>query len=204
MSTGSDRRGDAVRRGAEGVVGAASVGLAAADPVAGMLAALLQSQIADLLADLARRGISRVFHVTFAETDLSPEQLIHQLAASDDGLRLLARTVEVARTAAHDEKLRALGRCLAAGADDDARIDQELLLVSAVAALESEDMRLLRNLAERGIDDHDHGTSDQSIAGRLVGQGVAVTVPTYGVASFRITRLGLLLLDRARAADPAG
>jgi len=112
-------------------------------PDTGAALVAVQPIVAEVLANVGRRGIDRIFGVAAEASGLSPEAVVQRLALSEDGQRLLIRGLEVAWTATYDEKLRVLGRCFAAGAEDGARIDQEVLIVNAVAVMEPAHMRLL-------------------------------------------------------------
>jgi len=70
-------------------------------------------------------------------------------AVSDDRRHeLLARALGIAQDAALRDKRRALGRALAAGiAGDDARIDDELLFIRAIADVDEPHIRLLALMA---------------------------------------------------------
>jgi hypothetical protein len=201
---------------------ATTAGVALEHSVAGAVLSATQPLWAAALDDLAWRGIQVVSDVAIMDSRLSPEELIGRLASSDDGLRLLARTMEVAATAAHTEKLRALGRCLSAGSSDAAKIDVELLLVAAVAALEQQHMRLLRLLAtphERGaapgvvvngawtvnepVNEDPSLTPSvvETLVGPLVAHGVVTAGSGFGMLVYSPSWLGRLLLERAREAD---
>jgi hypothetical protein len=179
------------------------------------------------MTELIARSINEVLRVAADKSGLTMEDLGEALTASDDRTRLLIRSLDVARTAVHEDQLRVLGRCLANGVNDDCIIDMELVLVAVVAALETYHMRLLRILAEPGKDGGPSWTladvaalpppgegllaltedTCANLIGQLVGQGVVIS--QGGLADneddigdfYQVTSLGRLLLDRARAAD---
>ena len=90
------------------------------DPAAGAVLALAQPA----MTVIAEYGINRVSVVAAAESGLNGRQIAERLQESEEGLRLLVQTFEAARTAVLEEKLQALGRCLAAGVQPDALIDE--------------------------------------------------------------------------------
>lgn len=87
------------------------------------------------------------------------EDLLLKAVADDRRHELLARALGIAQDAALRDKRRALGRALAAGiAGDDARIDDELLFIRAVADIDAPHIRLLALISD-----------DQPFPGRLSG-----------------------------------
>lgn len=216
-----DGNGDQqVRLSAEVVASSIAAAAIFVSPGAAALAVAGQPLLAAGIERLAIRGLSRVLGIAADESGSTVQQLVDELAASDDGVRLLVRTIEVARLAADDEKLRVLGRCLAEAVADDARIDEDMLLVGAIAVLEMPHFRMLRAMThsrprvdgEGGPEDaHTWGMGDlhtvdealtpdvaDSLIGLLVSQGVVATQSGYGGLLYVITSLGRLLLVRAR------
>jgi hypothetical protein len=157
----------------------------------------------------------------------SVEELLGKAVSDDRRHELLSRALGVAQDAALRDKRRALGRALAAGIEgDDARIDDELLFIRAVADVDVPHIKLLKVLSE-----------DQPFPGQLSGsvfhggwslatvaarhpefggalpaliwtleshsliQTVRSATPTTAVA-YTITSAGRRLLDRL-ADDPA-
>jgi len=99
-------------------------------------------------------GQWRVRHATqtledAAEAAGEPVDRLAELAVSDERREeLLARTLTIAQDTALRDKRRALGRALAAGiAGDDAKIDDELLFIRAVADIDSPHIRMLARMA---------------------------------------------------------
>jgi hypothetical protein len=87
------------------------------------------------------------------------DELLEQAVSDDQRHELLARTLGAAQDAALRDKRRALGRALAAGIEgDDARIDDELLFIRAVADVDVPHIKLLEILSE-----------DQPLPGQLRG-----------------------------------
>ena len=131
----------AIVGGPAGVV--ASVGLSP-------LALAIASKTAD---KLARRRVQHAAETVLdaAEASGLPLDEFTDLAVSDDRRHeLLARTLTIAQDTALRDKRRALGRALAAGVmGDDAKIDEELLFIRAVADLDEMHIRLLSRLGEQ-------------------------------------------------------
>jgi hypothetical protein len=112
------------------------------------------------LAEIAAEAIGRLArrrkeHATEAPGDAveaspdSPEDFIARATADDRRIELTTRTPLIAMDTALRDKRRALGRALAAGvAGDDARIDEELLFIRAVADLDTPHVKLLARMAE--------------------------------------------------------
>ena len=72
------------------------------------------------------------------------EELLAKAVADDRRQELLARALSIAQDASLRDKRRALGRALAVGiSGDDARIDDELLFIRAVADVDGPHIRLL-------------------------------------------------------------
>jgi hypothetical protein len=87
------------------------------------------------------------------------EELVEKAVSDDRHHELLARALDIAQDAALRDKRRALGRALAAGiAGDDARVDDELLFIRAIADIDEPHIRLLTLMA-----------SDRPLPGKLSG-----------------------------------
>lgn len=88
-----------------------------------------------------------------AEAAGEPVELLVQEAVSDERRgELLARTLTIAQDTALRDKRRALGRALAAGIKgDDAKIDEELLFIRAVADIDTPHIKLLSLMAAQYI-----------------------------------------------------
>jgi len=87
-----------------------------------------------------------------------PAEFIDKATADDRRIELLTRTLVIAQDKALWEKRRALGRALANGiAGDDARIDEELLFLRAVADIDTPHIKLLARLASGPQPGASHG-----------------------------------------------
>jgi hypothetical protein len=154
------------------------------------------------------------------------EQFAEKAVADERRQELLARTLTIAQDTALRDKRRALGRALAAGiGGDDAKIDDELLFVRAVADIDTPHIRLLALMAgerippgqESGSVFHG-GWSLATIAARDPGLGEAVpallaTLESHGLirtvqsstpwqgarSAYDVTDAGRTLLERLTA-----
>jgi hypothetical protein len=157
-------------------------------PDAGAAATALTPAMEAVLARVAAAaGQRRLCHAAETVADaaeasgLTVEELLQQAVADDRRHELLSRALGIAQDAALRDKRRALGRALAAGIEgDDARIDDELLFIRAVADVDVPHIKLLKILSE-----------DQPFAGRLSGSPfhggwslatVAARHPEFGAA----------------------
>ena len=195
---------------ADGIASGVPAAVATYDPTVGTALAFAGPAV----SLLARWGLNRVGTVASEESGLTAEEIVSRLQRSEGSLRLLAATLDSARTAATEEKLLVLGRCLAQGAmsDGEAGIDEQLQLVAAITALERHHMRLLRVLADPPPEGQEWGSRNielvdpvltpervATLTGPMIAQGViAPAEDTYGVA-YRITSMGRLLIAQAAA-----
>jgi hypothetical protein len=137
--------------------------------------------IASKTADkLAQRRVQHAAETVLdaAETAGLPLDEFTDLAVSDDiRHELLARTLIIAQDTALRDKRRALGRALAAGVmGDDAKIDEELPLIRAVADVDEMHIRLLSRLREQ---EHPVGKLGWDLMGIMdADPGIMVAAPT--------------------------
>jgi hypothetical protein len=161
------------------------------------------------------------------------EQFVQRAVSDERRAELLARTLTVAQDTALRDKRRALGRALAAGiAGDDAKIDDELLFIRAVADIDTPHIRLLALIASqrtstlirtgKDSDSYLAGLSVAKMATRDPGLGETIpvllsTLASHGLvraeesstpwqssnAWYYVTPAGSTLLDRL-AAESAG
>lgn len=149
----------------------------------------------------------------------SPTEFIAKVTGDDRRIELTTRTLLIGMDAALQDKRRALGRALVAGiAGDDARIDDELLFIRAVADIDTPHIKLLARLAAEPAS-HDGwqlgywdgstiqaqipelGDSWRSLLATLELHGLVQTVesstPWQGSrVAYRITIRGQQMLDR--------
>jgi hypothetical protein len=112
----------------------------------------LASAVATAIGRIGRRRVENAAETLADAVEASgaaPEEFIHEATADDRRMELLTRTMVIAQDTALRRKRRALGRALAAGvAGDDARIDEELLFLRAVADVDTPHIKLLARMTE--------------------------------------------------------
>ncbi len=96
---------------------------------------------------LSRRGGERVLEEA-AAAGVPVDELEARSAEADDRLLLAGAAIDAGTRTANDDKLRALGRALAAGVCDDALVDPERLAVAALDDMEAPHVKVLRHIAE--------------------------------------------------------
>jgi hypothetical protein len=148
-----------------------------------------------------------------AEAGIPLSDLLDEAVADERRHELLARTLTIAQDTALRNKRRALGRALANGVMDDARIDMELLFIRAVADIDEMHIRLLARLAvpsghqgwsEQEVMELDPGLAPaaRALLGTLELHGLlatrqAVRVSNTGSVQFyTVTFAGNAMLDR--------
>lgn len=77
-----------------------------------------------------------------------PDELAQRLAEDPKRLQLAGLTLAAATMTTDQDKLRALARALAAGANDDALVDPEMLAVAALTDMEAPHVKVLQHLAD--------------------------------------------------------
>lgn len=207
---------------------ASTAGVGMASPTAGAIVAGLNP----LVLAVGDYGINRMMTVAAAASNLTGQQIAERLADSPEGVRLMIAATEAARRAVIEEKLQALGRCLAVAASSDGIVDLEVLLVDVIDSLESSHLRVLRvmqTLRHWDLPEDQGGPRDtewwavldfeavdpnltQQIAEMLIGKMLGQGVVGYGVPTadslnkggeYRITELGRRVLERVDGATPS-
>jgi hypothetical protein len=119
------------------------------------LSPVLESAFLRVVGSLSQRRSRHAAEVLEVGADAAGEpleQFTEKAVADERRQELLARTLTVAQDTALRDKRRALGRALAAGiVGDDAKIDDELLFVRAVADIDTPHIRLLALMASESI-----------------------------------------------------
>lgn len=156
--------------------GAAVVGGAIAGPAGAALGAMAQEAVNEaaqrLIALVVRRREERAAQVMTVGAEASNatiDRFAATIESSPELLALLAETVQAAMETSLEAKIYALGCCLAAGVQDDARVDAERLRVRGLARIESQEVKLMALLDERAPRrraDPDRGTPEN---GRWIG-----------------------------------
>jgi hypothetical protein len=200
-------------------------GLAGLAGAEGVVAAGAFAPVAEAIATWAvmKLGRRRIDHA--AETVMDGAQaaniplgeFIDKGVADDRRHELFARTLTIAQDTALRNKRRALGRALAAGVmGDDARIDEELLFIRAVADVDEMHIRVLARMVNppdmppgwsaSKIVQADPGLTDgvRALLGTLELHGLIAAVvpgrpiqgPGAGQTFYNITESGRRFLDR--------
>lgn len=101
----------------------------------------------DELSDLRRRSAGYMLQTASERLGGAPEEVVTQALGATNRAQLLADALQAAAITSHTQKIRALGRALANGlAGDDARVDEERLLIAGLSVLEESHVRVLANL----------------------------------------------------------
>jgi len=129
------------------LTGIASAGGPEAAMAAQAAAPVLEAMFTAAVIRLGRRRVERAAETLVdaaGAADMPLPDFIDWAVSDDRRQELFARTLTVAQDTALRNKRRALGEALAAGvAGDDARIDEELLFIRAVADIDTMHIRLL-------------------------------------------------------------
>ncbi|MEW2609059.1 hypothetical protein AB0937_02375 [Streptomyces sp. NPDC047880] len=139
--------------------GVAALALPLGD-VGGVAAAFLTPPVARALkfADEKFRGqsdsnVQAMLDEGASAAHLSAEEFVDELASEPRRLLCLVSAVEGAKATAYDDKIRLLGRALAAAAHEEepTRIDEEQLFIEAVRRLEAPHVLLLKTIERRTV-----------------------------------------------------
>ena len=120
------------------------------------------------LSDLRRRSAGYMLQTASERLGGAPEDVVTQSLDATGTAQLLADALQAAATTSNTQKIGALGRALANGlARDDARVDEERLVVAGLSVLEEPHIRVLANLPrQRSRPVSTPGSSATGTAGR--------------------------------------
>lgn len=120
------------------------------------------------LSSLRRRSAGYMLQTASEQLGEAPEEVVTRSLSAMGTAQLLADALQAAATTSNTEKIRALGRALANGlATDDARVDEERLVIAGLAVLEESHVRVLANLPrQRSRPVSAPGSTATSAAGR--------------------------------------
>ncbi|SDQ77299.1 hypothetical protein SAMN05428996_2750 [Quadrisphaera sp. DSM 44207] len=94
-----------------------------------------------------RRSAARVLEDASRRLDRSPDDVVELATRSPQSAQLLAETLFAAARTVNEQKVRALARALANGLrDDEARPDEEQLVVAALGEVEAPHIKVLTHL----------------------------------------------------------
>lgn len=127
--------------GPEGAV----VGAVAADPLV-----RLAGRAWDELRGRREESVAVLIQQTADNLDEDPIVMVEQALASEQGSRLLQEALQVAASTLQRQKIDALARALAIGLDDGTKVDEESLVIRALADLEPVHVFVMDKLDERG------------------------------------------------------
>jgi hypothetical protein len=156
--------GDSFGRGAEiaGQAAGAAVGAVFGGPVGAIIGAAATPPLTDLVGRAwnelrGRRETNAVQVVDHAaqHAHMGPDHLLDVALADPNLSRLLHAALQTAAATLDQEKIEALARCLANGVEDVARVDEEALIVRALADLDPVHVRVLAKLATRRMKPRD-------------------------------------------------
>jgi hypothetical protein len=113
------------------------------------LATMIQRAVNELAQIRAGRG-AKVLADAADRGGVSIEELFHRIGDDPVRLTLLSDAMQAASRTNIDSKIRVLGAALAAGAlaTDDALIDEQILLVAAIADLEAPHIQVLKIITD--------------------------------------------------------
>lgn len=140
-------------RAAAGVV-STGLGLTLGGP-AGALAGAAASPLLEMpfqralneITGTRREAAKTALHSAAEQLDLEPDRLVERALAAADSTQLLAETLTAASNTVNQRKIKPLARALARGLrEDDARVDEEILVIAALAAVEAPHIRALTQL----------------------------------------------------------
>ncbi|MGW1785758.1 hypothetical protein ACWCQQ_42780 [Streptomyces sp. NPDC002143] len=119
------------------------------------MGALLQETLNEAAARLIKAIVQRreeqaaqVIAVGAATCGTDLDRFSHTIEDSPELLALLSETVQAAMQTSLEDKVVALGRCLANGVEDDTRIDAERLRVRGLARIETQEAKIMAVLGQ--------------------------------------------------------
>jgi hypothetical protein len=95
------------------------------------------------------RNATRVLEEAAAASGGDVDGLAAKIAASEQRLSLAGQALSAGAETTMGDKIRALGRSLAMGVEDDARVDPELLMVAALRDLEPPQVKVLAAISSQ-------------------------------------------------------
>ena len=162
----SDLGGKAIAAVVGGTVGGVPGALVAValEPVFISLAAKSWEE----LGDLRRRSAGYMLQTASERLGGEPEEVVTRSLGTTGTAQLLADALQASATTSNTRKIQALGRALANGlAEDEARVDEERLVIAGLSVLEESHIRVLANLPhQRSRPVSKPGSSATSAAGR--------------------------------------
>lgn len=157
----------------------------------------------DELSDVRRRSAGYMLQSASEQLGGPPEDVIARSFAAENTAQLFADALQSAASTSNEEKIRALGRALANGlAGDQARVDEERLIVAGLSGLEAPHIRLLALLPRQRSRPTSTPTSTAtSTAGRrgvrlaVVAEASGLSVEGANNVISELTRTGMAVRD---------
>jgi hypothetical protein len=137
--------------GTTAVIAQLMLGNGPAGVVAGGLAPVAVDTVGRLGARIRRRWVDKAgeaLQVAADILDVGVDLLDERLPGHDERVELLARVIEASARSTFEDKIRALGRVLAGGLQDDGDADEALILASALQVIEVSHVVVLQHLDE--------------------------------------------------------
>ncbi len=160
MQNSGNKAGKAIE--GAGQAGGALVGTAIGGPVGGAIGAfagpylttLVERAWNEIRGQHEDNAVAVVAHAA-QSLDENPDALVQRALANPNQASLLHDALRGAASTLYSEKVAALGRCLANGLEDEAVVDQESLIVRALADLEPIHVRVLGRLEQSSLREND-------------------------------------------------
>lgn len=167
---------------------ASGVVLAGGGPLAVALggAALVGYRLAERYDRVRWLIVGKMIQGSADEAGLSVEQVDQWATEDPDRFGLISDAIQAASTTFDEDKVRALGRVLASGISEDARVGEATLLVRALASLEAPHIAVLRVLTtetapswEEQTGERQNDETAQLYAGRWGLRGLQQEMPEF-------------------------
>lgn len=204
-----DEAGLAVR--AVAAAAGTGIGLLVAGPVGGIAGAaatpmleLAFRRALDEITGTKRRSAQAALHSASEQVGLTPDDVVDKALTAPETTQLLADALTAASNTVDQRKIAALARALARGLrDDDAKVDEESLVVAAIAAVEAAHIRVLTQLEPERSRSRAASTN---LSGRLAprrGQSEAAIATRSGLSPAGV-RAVMAVLERVGMAKADG
>ncbi len=190
---------------AEGVLGAALVatlGIGSVQlgtpPIASEVAAALFTPLLVQLLHARRRAAERILHAASSISGRSEAQLIIDAGVNDRQATFAWDVLSSGADSTFDQKLVALGRSLAAGIDDDAKLDQERIFARAMAPIDAPHIAVLEAIVALG---NDLPTDELVVTTQLLRQGLDEVGPALHPLLATLSTSGLIEVPGPASAE---
>jgi hypothetical protein len=183
----NNRSGKDIAAEVSGKAVAAVVGAAVGGPLGAVAAVGLEPLLEHFIAEtwreigtLRQQSVGVMVQDAAERLDISPDDLVTRALRSGDRTQLLADAMFQSAQTFNQQKIKALARAVANGLrDDEARPDEEMLIVDALANVEAAHIKVLLTLPGRRSRPH---VSSASVRQRITSTRGA-TLPTLAEAA---------------------